>query len=158
MAESIRIVQADLSDPAHQRAIVELIDQYARESPGGAPLSAAARDALAPGLAACESAIVFLACSGADVVGVAVCFRLFSTFAGRPVINVHDIAVDRAHRGQGIGTQLLDVVERAARESGCCKVTLEVRADNPAAERLYRRIGFGDPGRSATRYLDKPLL
>jgi ribosomal protein S18 acetylase RimI-like enzyme len=136
---------------------VALVDQYARQAPGGRPLTAAARDALPDGLLKHASAVVFLAWRGDAAVGVAVCFRLFSTFAGRPLMNIHDIAVDEAHRGQGIGTQLLRAVEQAARESGCCKVTLEVREDNPAAEKLYRRFGFEDPGGAATRFLDKPL-
>jgi len=148
---------ADLTYAKQSEAVVALVDQYSQESPGGRPLPAAAREALADRLLTHPSAVVLLAWSGETAVGVAVCFRLFSTFAGRPLINIHDIAVDRAHRGRGIGTLLLEAVEAAARESGCCKVTLEVRADNPAAERLYRRFGFGDPGEAVTRFLDKPL-
>lgn len=157
MIEDVRIIEADLRDVAHRQAVVALVDQYAQEAPGGRPLAAAARDALPDALLAHPSAVVFLACRGDAAVGVAVCYRLFSTFAGRPLINIHDIAVDRAHRGRGIGTRLLEAVEETARESGCCKVTLEVRQDNPEAERLYRRFGFGDPGGAATRFLDKPL-
>lgn len=137
---------------------MSLVDQYARQAPGGTPLTTSARDALPDGLAEHSSAVVFLAWQDDAAVGVAVCFRLFSTFAGRPLLNIHDIAVDETHRGRGIGTQLLEAVEEEARASGCCKVTLEVRADNPAAERLYRRFGFGDPSGAATRFLDKPLL
>ena len=157
MADEIRIAEADLTDSAQQRAIVTLIDQYSQEAPGGQPLSASARETLAPGLCAHSSAVVFLAWCGSTTVGVAVCFRLFSTFAGRPLINIHDIAVDSAHRSRGIGTRLLQAVEHAARDAGCCKVTLEVREDNPSAERLYRRFGFSDPGAAATRFLNKPL-
>ena len=47
MTEDTRVCEADLSDPVHQRAIVDLIDQYAQEAPGGQPLSAAVRDRLA---------------------------------------------------------------------------------------------------------------
>lgn len=157
MAEGFRVIEADLTDPAHQRAVVDLVDQYAQEAPGGRPLSASAREALSAELPAHPAAAVFLACNDDATVGVAVCFRLFSTFAGRPLLNIHDIAVDRAHRGRGIGTRLLQAVENAARDSGCCKVTLEVREDNPDAERLYRRFGFGDPNGTATHFLDMPL-
>ena len=96
MAEDIRVFEADLTDSAHQGAVVALVDQYAGEAPGGQPLAAAARDALAAGLEAHPSAVVFLAWNGDAAVGVAVCFRLFSTFAGRPLLNIHDIAVGRA--------------------------------------------------------------
>ena len=157
MAEGIRVIEADLTDAVHQQAVVALVDQYAQEAPGGRPLSTSAREALPVELLAHPAAVVFLACNDDAVVGVAVCFRLFSTFAGRPLLNIHDIAVDRAHRGRGIGTRLLQAVEESARDSGCCKVTLEVRQDNPSAERLYRRFGFGNPGGAATRFLDMPL-
>jgi ribosomal protein S18 acetylase RimI-like enzyme len=46
-------------------------------------------------------------------------------------------------------------VEREAASRGCCKLTLEVRADNPAAAGLYRALGFGagDSGGAAVQYL-----
>ena len=101
-------------------------------------------------------AAVFLAWTEDEAVGVAICFRLFSTFAGRPLINIHDIAVDRAYRGRGIGTRLLNAVEDAARKSGCCKVTLEVHDSNSGAKRLYRNSGFG-PWDPMTLFVTKPL-
>jgi ribosomal protein S18 acetylase RimI-like enzyme len=77
-------------------------------------------------------------------VGLAVCFLGFSTFAARPLINIHDLAVLPEYRGRGIGRRLLERVEAKGHALGCAKLTLEVRADNHRAQRLYQQVGFGD--------------
>ncbi len=85
---------------------------------------------------------MFLAFHGGEPAGLATCFRGFSTFAARPLINVHDFYVVPALRGRGIGRALLAAVERKARETGCCKLTLEVLENNTPARRLYETCGF----------------
>jgi ribosomal-protein-alanine acetyltransferase len=57
-------------------------------------------------------------------------------------------------RGRGIGAQLLARAERAARERGCERMTLEVRPDNTAALALYRRCGYAETGRRRGFYED----
>ncbi len=61
-----------------------------------------------------------------------------------PLLNVHDLAVVPAFRGQGVGRALLDAAERRARTRGCAKLTLEVREDNARARALYHAQGFRD--------------
>jgi GNAT superfamily N-acetyltransferase len=138
----VRIVEADLDDAAHQRAIVMLTDTYARDPMGaGAPLRTAVRGALIAGLRQ-HPTIVFLAFAGDVPAGLATCFRGFSTFAARPLINVHDLVVPAAYRGLGVGRQLLEAVERKARTLDCCRLTLEVTEGNEVARHLYERVGF----------------
>jgi [ribosomal protein S18]-alanine N-acetyltransferase len=60
--------------------------------------------------------------------------------------DVLTIAVRESHWGLGIGSALLGELIRAARERGCAEVFLEVRADNPRAQGLYRRRGFAEIG------------
>jgi [ribosomal protein S18]-alanine N-acetyltransferase len=56
------------------------------------------------------------------------------------------LAVDERHWGQGTGSALLtDLLDEAARQN-CQEVFLEVRADNPRAQDLYRRFGFEHVG------------
>ncbi len=56
------------------------------------------------------------------------------------------LAVNTAHWGRGIGPTLLtDLLDEAGRHD-CTEVILEVRADNPRAQNLYRRFGFSDVG------------
>ena len=116
---------------------------YCRDQFGdGKPLSAEARANLIPGLIAHGGARVFLAFAGTAPVGLALCFVGFSSFRAKPLINIHDIAVAPEMRGRGIGRRLLQAVEDHARQTGCCKVTLEVRSDNSRAQAAYRAAGF----------------
>jgi GNAT superfamily N-acetyltransferase len=137
------IVEADLSRLDHQRDVIALTDAYARDPMGdGAPLTPEVRARLVPGLRGHPTTLIFLAYSGGEAAGIATCFLGFSTFRGRPLVNVHDLAVLPRHRGGGIGRRLLEAVERKALALGCCKVTLEVLEKNTTARRLYGRVGF----------------
>jgi len=59
-----------------------------------------------------------------------------------PIADVQTIAVVPEREGQGIGTALLTTLLGEARAFGARDVLLEVRADNPRAQRLYRWFGF----------------
>ena len=141
--QNLVIVEADLDDPKHQDAVLALINAYARDPMGnGQDLSESVRQALIPGLRRHPTSLIFLAFDGQEPVGIAVCFLGFSTFAARPLLNIHDLAVIPAYRGRGVGRRLLEHVEAKGRELGCCKLTLEVREDNHTAQQLYWRVGF----------------
>jgi len=60
--------------------------------------------------------------------------------------DVLTIAVDTARWGQGIGSELIRQLLAEATGRGCTEIFLEVRADNPRAQRLYRWWGFDDIG------------
>lgn len=158
----VRVVDADLSSSEHAEGLVAVLDSYAREPVGGGrPLAPEVRHRLATALRSEPHAVVLLALDGTRPVGAAVCFRGFSTFSARPLLNVHDLAVLPDCRRLGIGRALLEAAEARARALGCCKLTLEVRRDNDPARALYRRSGFGDfaPGAEAvpTLFLEKRL-
>jgi len=141
----IDIVEAELSRPEHARAVVEMVNAYAMDPMGnGAPLPPDVFAELVPRLREHPTTLIFLAYDVAKPVGIAVCFWGFSTFAARPLLNIHDLAVLPDHRGRGIGRQLLAAVERKASETGCCKLTLEVGQDNHLAKGLYRSVGFAE--------------
>jgi ribosomal protein S18 acetylase RimI-like enzyme len=140
----ISIGEADLQRPEHQEAVLALIDAYARDSMGnGEPLPPQVRERLLPGLRGHPTTMIFLAWVGGAAAGIAVCFLGFSTFAARPLVNIHDLAVLPAHRGRGVGRSLLRAVEQKARALGCCKLTLEVQENNDRARKLYASEGFG---------------
>ncbi|MBC2709600.1 MAG: GNAT family N-acetyltransferase [Desulfosarcina sp.] len=141
--ESVEILEADLKRKDHQKAVVELIDAYAMDPMGnGGPLPVEVKTALIPGLMNHPTTLIFLAFSDGEAIGIAACFIGFSTFAARPLVNVHDLAVLPAHRGNGAGRLLLAGVEQKARELGCCKVTLEVLENNRRARTIYEAAGF----------------
>ena len=70
------------------------------------------------------------------------CIEGFSTFACKPLVNVHDVAVLASHRGRGVAAQMLALAERQALARGAVKMTLEVLSGNEPAVNLYRRIGY----------------
>jgi ribosomal protein S18 acetylase RimI-like enzyme len=140
---SIRIVEADLSLAEHQEAVLALVDAYSRDAMGnGKPLDQDVRTRLIPGLRRHPTTLIFLAFDGVQPIGAAVCFIGFSSFAAKPIINIHDFVVLPTSRGKGIGRRLLEAVEAKARELGCCKLTLEVMDKNHQAIRMYQAAGF----------------
>ncbi len=68
---------------------------------------------------------------------------------------VENIAVFPALRGRGIGTMLLHTLLKTAREERSAFVTLEVRASNLGAIRLYRALGFQEVG-TRKRFYTRP--
>ena len=57
-------------------------------------------------------------------------------------IHINNVAVRPPLRGVGIGSALLHRALAEAKELGARRATLEVRASNEAARRLYERLGF----------------
>jgi ribosomal protein S18 acetylase RimI-like enzyme len=162
VVESIRVVEADLKLPAHQKAVLAMIDVYARDPMGETkPLDPDVRARLIPGLQNHPTTVVFLAFHGDQAVGAAVCFIGFSTFAAKPLINIHDFVVLSALRGKGVGRSLLEAIEGKARELGCCKLTLEVMDNNHRALRIYEAAGFAryalQKGSGTAIFMSKPL-
>jgi ribosomal protein S18 acetylase RimI-like enzyme len=140
---SIRIVEADLSLAEHQEAVLAMVDAYSSDAMGnGKPLDQDVRTRLIPGLRRHPTTLILLAFDGIQPIGAAVCFIGFSSFAAKPIINIHDFVVLPASRGKGIGRRLLEAVEAKARELGCCKLTLEVMDKNHQAIRMYQAAGF----------------
>ena len=112
-------------------------------------------------LAARPQAYSVLAFDADMPVGLVNCIEGFSTFACRPLVNVHDVAVLPGYRGQGVAEKMLLLVQEMARERSACKLTLEVLQGNAAAQRLYRRLGFAnyelDPAMGQAQFMQKWL-
>jgi GNAT superfamily N-acetyltransferase len=139
----VEILEADLNREDHQRDVVAMTAAYAMDGMGnGEPLPGDVLERLIPGLREQPMALILLAYLDGQVIGIATCFRGFSTFAAKPLYNIHDLAVLPAFRGHGIGSLLLEAVAGKARERGCCKVTLEVLENNTRARRIYHNAGF----------------
>jgi len=161
-SSSLRVCRADYADPLHAGAIVQLLDSYAQDPAGGGkPLSEFAKTHLVQELAARPQAFSVLAFDGDKAVGLVNCIEGFSTFACRPLVNIHDVAVLPGHRGRRIGEQMLALVDEIARERGACKLTLEVLQGNLGAIKLYERVGFAgyqlDPAMGQARFFQKWL-
>jgi GNAT superfamily N-acetyltransferase len=158
----IEVVRVRYDDPAHAAALLDLLDAYARDPAGGGePLGDFARDNLIAELAARPFVFSVLAFDNDTPVGLVNAIEGFSTFACRPLVNVHDVMVTDSHRGQGIAARMFAEVEAIARERGACKLTLEVLDGNASARVLYRRLGFAayqlDPAMGHAQFLQKWL-
>lgn len=152
----IAISEADLDNMKHADAILKILDSYAKDPMGmNKPLNTSVKNNLITELSKFPGTVCLLAFVGERSAGLAICFFGFSTFNGKKLLNIHDLAVDPGFRGRGIGNELLNAVEKKARETGCCKVTLEVREDN-RARNLYERSGF-NYGNPAMYFMTKEL-
>jgi len=61
---------------------------------------------------------------------------------GEPYVAIIGLVVDRNHRGQGIGRQLLEDAERWAGERQCAVVRLRSSVGRTAAHRFYEHVGY----------------
>jgi ribosomal protein S18 acetylase RimI-like enzyme len=158
----IQIVKADLNLPQHGDALIQLLDEYARDPMGGGKeLSEYAKVNLVAELKKRATVHVILAFDNDIPVGLLTCIEGFSTFACKPLLNIHDAAVAAAYRGRGICKQMLEFAELLARKLGCCKMTLEVLEGNKVAQGVYRSFGFAgyelDPRMGKAMFLEKKL-
>jgi len=69
-----------------------------------------------------------------------------------------NIAVRAEYRGQGYGAKLLEHILNQAQIRGCRLATLEVRASNLPAQKLYRRFGFKEIAIRRRYYGDEDAL
>jgi len=159
------VCRADYANPHHAQVLVDLLDAYARDPMGGGePLSAFAKHHLVACLAARANAFSVLAFESADEktpMGLVNCMEGFSTFACKPLVNVHDVVVLPAYRGRRVAQRMLGLVQTIAQQRGACKLTLEVLSGNTGALRLYTRLGFAqyqlDPAAGSAQFLQKWL-
>lgn len=159
---SVAVVRANLHDPVHAQALVELLDAYAQDPMGGGePLSRFTRENLAQALASRAGTYVILAFCQGQAAGLLNAIEGFSTFSCKPILNVHDVVVADAFRGKGLSRLLFAEAEAIAREIGASKLTLEVLSGNATAQSAYRRFGYApyalDPEMGQAEFWQKLL-
>lgn len=161
-AAEILVLQASYTNPVHAEAIGFVLNHYAEDPMGGgAPLSVDVLHNLPGELAKRPHAFSVLAFVGGEPAGLVNCFEGFSTFACRPLVNVHDVSVVKKYRGLGLSQKMLQKVEDIARQRGCCKITLEVLEGNYVAQASYGKFGFAagmlDPAHGRMLFWTKAL-
>ena len=159
---TLRVRPLDLADPEQAAAFLELLDHYAHDPMGGGTgLKPEVKEQLVEALRQLPHFHGALASLDGQAAGLINCFVGFSTFAARPLLNVHDIVVRDGRRGAGIGQALLAWAADRARELDCCKLTLEVLSNNHRALAAYQRAGFApyvlDPAAGQALFLQKAL-
>ncbi|MCG6576115.1 GNAT family N-acetyltransferase [Pseudomonas sp. AF32] len=161
-AKDILVLQASYTNPVHAEAICHVLNGYAEDPMGiGRSLAPEVLLHLPEELAKRPYAFSVLAFVNGEPAGLVNCFEGFSTFACRPLVNIHDVAVMKAFRGLGLSQQMLRKVEDIARQRGCCKITLEVLEGNAVAQASYAKSGFSagmfDPEHGRMLFWTKPL-
>ncbi|MBN2547545.1 MAG: ribosomal protein S18-alanine N-acetyltransferase [Anaerolineales bacterium] len=84
----------------------------------------------------------------ANVVGMIVIWMILDE------AHIATLAVHPEYRSQGIAGQLIARVLQEAIHKGAASATLEVRANNLTAQRLYQRFRFAEVGRRLRYYRD----
>jgi ribosomal protein S18 acetylase RimI-like enzyme len=159
----IKIVESNYTKDGHEKIIVELLNQYAMGiMGGGVSLADTVKKNLVQELEKRDGIHTVIAFAEDEPVGLAICIEGFSTFACKPLLNIHDIYVKPNYRGRGIAKQMLQKVEAIALRRGCCKLTLEVLEKNEVGKGLYDSFGFVpyglDPALGRALFLEKVLL
>ena len=170
--KAIQVKQMSYTNPTENADFIALLDHYAQDKMGGGePLGDSVKTGLVNSLHARPHAISLLAYYNDGqvqegqqdkAIGLLNAFEAFSTFANKPLINIHDIVVKDGYRGCGVGQQLLATIEKIANARGCCKLTLEVLSGNEWAKKSYQKFGFNsyvlDESAGHALFWEKKLL
>ncbi len=157
---TINIIKADYA--IHGKDIINLLSGYALDPMGGGEvLTSYVKDNLINELSKLPHAFSVLAFKNDKAVGLINCFEGFSTFACKPLINIHDVTVHKDYRGLGISQKMLAKVESTAKKKNCCKLTLEILSKNDIAQSAYQKFGFAsyclDPSLGSAVFWQKTL-
>lgn len=140
---ALSVIRVDYHDAHQAQDLIRLLSVYALDPMGGGkPLSEYVKENLVEELANFDGALSVLAYQDNQAVGLLNAFAGFSTFVCKPLFNIHDVVVLPQYRGLGIAGKMFEFVETLARQRGYCKLTLEVLAENKAAQTSYRKLGF----------------
>ncbi len=158
----IEIVESNYTADGHEEFIAELLDEYAANiTGGGIGLPEYAKANVVKELEKRGNIHTVMAFVDGKPAGLVISIEGFSTFACKPLLNIHDVIVSPRYRERGIAKMMLGKVEEIALRSGCCKLTLEVLEGNAAARNLYESAGFKpyqlDPEMGRALFLEKKL-
>ena len=142
--------------PADLESLLTMMRQMQADDPWSEPFhESTVRANLTELLQKPDYGAIYLVREEAALIGyLVICFDYSLEYRGKGAW-IDELFVEAAHRGKGIGTQLLDLAETASREHSAKFLHLEVTHGNPALE-LYRRRGFLDHQRYLmSKALDK---
>ncbi|WP_370978536.1 GNAT family N-acetyltransferase [Agaribacterium sp. ZY112] len=140
---TIEIKEVDIHNDEHGRALLSLLCAYALDPMGGGkPLSDYVQKQLIKELQKRRDFISLIAWQDGEALALLNAFEGFSSFAARPLINVHDLYIAPEHRGTGLLEALFEQLETIAKQRQCCKLTLEVLSNNERAKTAYNKVGF----------------
>lgn len=139
------ITEADLHNEAHANAYLALMSHYALDPMGGGEdLSDFAKENLINTLLKRSDVVIILIFNESKPAALLTAIEGFSTFACKPLFNIHDVVVMDQFRGLGLSKMLFTEIEKIAKKRNYCKITLEVLSGNPVAKKAYTKQGYAD--------------
>jgi GNAT superfamily N-acetyltransferase len=85
---------------------------------------------------------IFVASRDGEIVAMVNILYTVSTALGAKVAILEDMIVDKRHRGQDIGSSLMDFALEYIKAKGCKRITLLSDSDNFKAHKFYEKQGF----------------
>lgn len=137
------ITLVDYQNPQQMALLIQQLSAYALDEMGGSEdLTDAVKQRLLTDLPQQAQNFSMLAWIDNECVGMTNCLWGYSTFAALPLVNIHDLGVQKGYRGRGVSRALIEAVEAHAKTRNACKVTLEVLGNNIIAKAAYENFGF----------------
>lgn len=133
--------ETDMAAQRDQDSIVSLLNEFMGVR-GSMPDTPRIDPGIIQKLKNLGTAKIYLCEDDEKSVGIAVCFRGFSTYKQCELLNIHDFYMGEAYQGRGIGTLFLNFIEQEALRHKFCRITLEVYDENKNAVKLYTKCGF----------------
>ncbi|MFZ2968928.1 MAG: GNAT family N-acetyltransferase [Sulfuricurvum sp.] len=123
-------------------SLCRLLDQLFSQEAEFTPDSANQTKALKTIIDNDEIGEIYVASKEDEIMGMVNLLYTVSTALGGRVAILEDMVIDKNHRGEDIGSSLLEYVLTVSKEKGVQRLTLLTDGDNSAAHRFYARMGF----------------
>ncbi len=139
MAEIFTVRRLERGDVALFRAMNALFGAVFEDAESYA--SASPDDAYVEALLGKPHVIPLVALEGETVIGALVAYELEKFEQARSEVYIYDLAVDEAHRRQGVATALIDHLRAIARERGAWVIYVQADYGDEPAIALYTKLG-----------------
>lgn len=134
--------KAQLHNKNDAKTIVELLNSFSLASPDKKPLDNSIKNTIIQNLIEYNNSIIYFAELNNEPIGIAVCFKGYSTFLNSILLNIHDFYVKDEFQNQGVGSKFLDFIDVEAEKQGFSRITLETSERNERAVKVYTRKGY----------------
>ncbi len=138
MSRDIRVLGP--GDVAPMRAMLAMFGRAFEQS--DAYTARQPDDAYLERLLASDTFIAVTACRGAEVIGGIAAYVLPKFEQARSELYIYDLAVDVAHRRQGVATAMIATLQQLAAERGIYVIFVQADHGDDPAIALYTKLGL----------------
>lgn len=89
-----------------------------------------------------------------SIMGI-VCHELYGECD--PFLVMEDLIVHKSHRAKGIGTQLLQKLEKIAKEKGCCQIQFITESTRTRSISFYESLGYNPHSHVGFKKSSQPI-